>query len=40
MQLDNTASGFQNPALTIKTWNTVPANQIAGLSLTALRIFF
>lgn len=40
MTLDNLASGFQNPALTIKTWNTVPANQIAGLSITALRISF
>lgn len=40
MKLDNTANGFQNPALTIKTWNTNPANQITGLSITALRIFF
>lgn len=40
MNFDNTAKGFQNPALTINHWNANPATQITGLSFTALRISF
>lgn len=37
---DNSATGFQNPALTLNTWNTNASAQISGLGFTALRINF
>jgi hypothetical protein len=40
MSLDNNAAGFQNPALTVKTWNTNTSAQISGLGISALRINF
>ena len=34
----NNAGGFENGGLVVKNWNAVPAQQISGLSFTALRI--
>jgi hypothetical protein len=39
-QMDNQALGYQNPALSLNHWNCDPANQIAELGISALRISF